>query len=62
MGQKRSAHCKSAEELWFVCRCGISTGDPTLSNAEAFLMVLEKWAVRLCNQKKENLLKFIHRV
>lgn len=52
-GKKGAAHCRCAEELWFVCRCGISTGDPTLSNAATFLTVLEKWAVRLCNQKKK---------
>lgn len=40
-----------------MCKCGISTGDPTLSSAEAFLMVLEKWAVRLCNQKKRKPIK-----
>lgn len=31
--------------------------DPTLSNAAAFLMVHEKSAVRLCNQKKKKTIK-----
>lgn len=43
-----------------MCRCGISTGDPTLSNAAAFLMVLEKWAVRLCSQEKKKKTIKIH--
>lgn len=51
-GQKGGTPCRCAEELWFVCSCGISTGHPTLPTAAAFLMALEKWAVRLCNKKK----------